>query len=317
MNRKRIMTIGMAVCAVLFMMGAYCLLGDREIIFPEMAAIAAGLFLAPRLPWETDLKRILLFLAIGAVTGMLIVRLIPLPLMLQMMLAFLIASLLLLISQTGFAPMISAVVLPVMLQSRSVVYPVSAVLLTATVLGMRLLAERFGYVEKHAFTPLPKPSKQDQADMLLCWVCGSAVIAAACISGVKLLAAPPLLVAFTEFRKPETLEKLHPAKAVLLIGCCAAVGTGCLSLSVYGGLPVFVTASAAMLMTACIMRKIGIYLPPAAALTILVFLVSKDGVMWTYPLQIIIGTILMIAAARMHILIIRFMENRKLNTQHS
>ncbi|HAG13192.1 MAG TPA: hypothetical protein DCG49_04940, partial [Ruminococcus sp.] len=71
MNRKRIMTIGMAVCAVLFMMGAYCLLGDREIIFPEMAAIAAGLFLAPRLPWETDLKRILLFLAIGAVTGML------------------------------------------------------------------------------------------------------------------------------------------------------------------------------------------------------------------------------------------------------
>ena len=43
----------LTVIVIAIMIAASEVLGEREIIFPEIAAIAVGMLLAPRRPWQT------------------------------------------------------------------------------------------------------------------------------------------------------------------------------------------------------------------------------------------------------------------------
>ncbi len=92
MNIKNQLLLLMTITIVTVMTAAACLLNNKEIIFPEIAAIAAGGLMAPNLAWNMDKKRILLFILLCAVLGVGIVILIPLPLWAQMSLAFLLAQ---------------------------------------------------------------------------------------------------------------------------------------------------------------------------------------------------------------------------------
>ena len=112
---KKIIPIGMAMVIVTLMTAAACLLGNKEIIFPEIAAIAVGGLIAPKMVWNTNKRRILFFITLCAVLGVGIVRYVPLPLWMQMAMAFFISQIIFIYSGTSFAPMISAIVLPVML----------------------------------------------------------------------------------------------------------------------------------------------------------------------------------------------------------
>ena len=100
--------------------------GEAEIIFPEVAALSVGCFLAPRLVWRTSALRMILCIAVCAAGGVCIVRFVPLPLWAQFSLAFAVGQMVLFVSGTTFAPLISAIALPVLIQTRSVVYIVAA-----------------------------------------------------------------------------------------------------------------------------------------------------------------------------------------------
>ena len=176
-------------------------LGEREILFPEIAALAVGALAAPRQSWQTNRVWMVASIAVCATGGVLIVRLVPWPLWGQMLLAFAICQGMYLFSRTTFAPMISAMVLPVLLGTTSWVYPIAAVVLTAGIAGLQFLFEKVGIREKLPFSPLPLPGRQDILDTLLRILCAGAVIFAAVLTGWRMCAAPPLLVAFTEFSR--------------------------------------------------------------------------------------------------------------------
>ena len=144
-----------AVAVVAAMVAAAELLGEREIIFPEMAALAVGMLAAPRRPWQTSRSRTALLIAVCAITGVLIVRYVHAPLWVQMSLAFLLCQLLFVSSGTTFAPMISAMVLPVFLGTTSWVYPAAAIILTLAMGAVQLIFERLGARERETFTPRP------------------------------------------------------------------------------------------------------------------------------------------------------------------
>ena len=107
-----------ALCFLLvmtLMVGAAELFHEREIIFPEAAAIALGALVSPKFAWNTK-KSAIFFLIMGcAALGMAIV-LLPLPIPAALILAYLTGQIVLLVSGTSFAPLMSAVVLPVLLQ---------------------------------------------------------------------------------------------------------------------------------------------------------------------------------------------------------
>lgn len=293
---KQQLPIILTVFLIVIMTATAELSGEREILFPEIAAIATGALISPKLAWKTNYIRLFVMICIGSVTGMFIVSYIHIPIGLQMSSAFLIASIIYQFSGTTFAPVISSVVLPVMLQTNSIVYPIAAAVLTLLILMMRWLIQMAGIKEKVEFVPEQMPDKKKMTDMFIGWGVGSIVIIAAVYSGVKFAAAPPLLVAFTEFRKPGSPVQKKAVKLASLIIGCAFIGTALRYIFSMMNSYLFVAAGITILIVCITMKKTGMFVPPAAALSVLAFLIPEKAVI-TYPLQIAAGTIILVAAS--------------------
>lgn len=292
-----------AVILITAMAAAAELTGEREILFPEIAAIAAGSLISPGLKWNTSAPRLYILIALGSVMGLLIVLYLPMALYLQMSLAFLSGSLMLLLSRTTFAPLISSVVLPVMLQTRSVIYPISAVILTAAIVLLRSAFEHMGLIAPSHFEPEPKPDKRAFFDMLIRWLCGSLVIIIAVFSGFKLAAAPPLLVAFTEFWKKGSAAQKKPFAVGSVIFLCALIGALLRAAFAFLGIYLFIAAGVSVVLVFAIMKRTGLFIPPAAALSILAFLIPSESVS-IYPLLILTGTTVILLITKLRAKII-------------
>lgn len=287
-----------ALCFLLVLTGMVGLAegtGEAEFIFPEAAAIALGALVAPRFAWQTS--KASLFTAIGlcACLGVVIVRCVPLPLAWQMTLAYLLGQGILLASRTTFAPLISAVVLPVLLQTRSVVYPLAAALITLCILGLRLLLERLNLRAKPTFHPTVPAFRSD-------FVLRTLAVGALCLIAIPLdvrfLVCPPLLVAFTEFTRAGNAAIGTPLRTTALLGLCAATGALCrLFLHELLPLPLAVAAAAAGVLILCFVQSQKFFLPPAAALSMLAMLIPAES-LFVYPVQAACGAVVLVLLAR-------------------
>ena len=290
--RKQLLSDGLVLAIVAAMVGAAELTGQSEIIFPEITAIAVGAFLAPRLAWRTDRARMLVTVTLCAVLGVLLVRFVPLPVWGRLTLAYGLAQVVFLLSGTRFAPMISAIALPVLLGTESWVYPAAAFLLTGLILLCHWGLERLGLREELRFSPV-RPTAEDWRAAGLRLALAAPVIWAALALDCRFAVAPPLLVAFTEFSSPTAAARKRPFRAGAAIVLCALAGTAS-RLLIQGalGLPL-ILAAAAMI---AILRFLGMYVPPAGALAILPMLLPAERLP-RYPLQIALGTALFLALA--------------------
>lgn len=289
---KRFVSWTPLLCVALLiggMVGAAELFQNKEIIFPEIAAIAAGSLLTPKPAWRTDALHTFAAIAVCAVLGLCIVLWMPGAVWLQMSAAYLLASALFLLSRTSFAPMLSAAVLPVLLQTESAVYPAAACILTAAILLLRAILVRCGILADAPFEKLPKPDAAGVLQAVLRWLLVTAVIFAALKLDLRYAAAPPLLVAFTEFWKPEAVSRKRPAAVIALLFFCAGCACVlryllCVRLSLMPCIAAFLTVPAVY----GIMKRIGLMLPPAAAVAILAFLIPEQA-LFVFPFQILCG----------------------------
>lgn len=126
------------------------ILDEGEIVFPEITALAIGYMVTQKQGWKVNDSRMIALIAICAVAGVLTVRYIKVGLYLEILIAFVFAQILFMFSGTTFAPMISAIVLPVMMQTESFIYPIAAFLLTiAVVLFRRRIAVDSCRIDSH------------------------------------------------------------------------------------------------------------------------------------------------------------------------
>ena len=299
MENHRLLPGVLTVGIIAVMIAASELLGEREIIFPEIAAIAVGMLLAPRRPWQTSRARVLVLISLSAVVGLAVSVLLPLPLWEKMCVAFLLAQVLLIFGGTSFAPLISAAVLPVMLGTESLVYLIAAVSLTALILLISFVLERLGLRAPEPYRPVHPPEGRGWARVVLRCALGCVCIALAVTLRLRNMAAPPMLVAFTEFMNPVSRAKEQPVKAVALIALCAAAGAvSRLALTVALGLPLTVSAIAAGVILLWLLREFGMYLPPAAALTVLAMLIPQSDLI-VYPIEILAGVAVLMGLAKL------------------
>lgn len=293
---KKFLPILSAVVLVGGMTAAAVLLDNREIIFPEIAAIAVGALIAPKFSWNASKPRIFIYVTVCAALGIAIVKWLPLPVWAQMITAFLLAQVLLASSKTTFAPMISAIVLPVMLQTDTPIYIASAVILTALILLCRVAFEKGKVLEKNEFSPLPLPRWNEYKNVLLRTLFAAAIIVSALFFDFRFAVAPPLLVAFTEFSNPSSKARNAPIKAVAMITGCAVLGAGlryvfCINGSIF---PLYVTSMLTILLVIVLMKLIKMYIPPAGAISVLAMLIPENAVL-QFPLQILVGSALIMA----------------------
>lgn len=291
-----------AVLTVTMMAGmalAAQLTGQREILFPEIAALSFGYLLAPSRAWMVNKKRMLLLMTSCAVVGYLYSVFLPLPYWARIAVAFATTQAVYLYSGTSLAPLVSAIVLPVVLRTDSLVYPVSAFALTLLVILLRTLLERLGIRRDEPYTPLSRPSAGAitmaaiRAAMVL-------LLAPFCVRfGVIYLIAPPLLVFFTEVTSARDAKPVKtPVSTVLFLTLCALAGASTRQLfCIRFALPVTLAALAAAILSLVIVYIFGMTVPPAGALCMLAFLVPEQSLL-TYPLQVLAGAALFMLTAR-------------------
>lgn len=289
MNLKKIISGILTVLVVAIMVGLSELLGEREIIFPEITAIAIGLLIAPKRSWQVSRIRILILISVCSVLGLIISLFVPLPLWLQMSIAFIICQIILIFSKTSFAPLISAAVLPVMLGTKSIIYPVAAITLTGLILLCNLLLEKLKIKENEPCIPQPLPHRKDYIDLIIRSLTAIICITLAIKLNFYFAVAPPVLVAFTEFTRQGCKVRQKPVKAVVMIFICALTGTVCrYILTVQLGLLLTFSAVTATVIMILILHLFKMYLPPAGALTILAMLIPEENLL-LYPFEIFTG----------------------------
>ena len=280
-----------AACLILAaaMVGTAELLGEKEIIFPEITALTVGAIAAPKQSWRVSRVRMVLLIAICSVLGILIVRLSPLPKAINLAGAYLLCQVLYMFSGTSFAPMISAAALPVLMGTETIIYPVSAVMMTILTVLVQYILERRGLYEHEEFSPVPRPDSFGIISAAVRTVIAAVLAFPLIRFGLNFCIAPPLLVAFTEFSNPASGARKKPVKTVLIITACALSGALFRwSLCVLLGLPMTLAAVMSAAAALTIMKLAGQYIPPAGALGILPMIIPQEALL-IYPLEIFAG----------------------------
>lgn len=273
---------------------------EKEIIFPEIAAISVGAILAPTFSWKTSKKLIFLLIFLCAALGLGISFFVTGSIITKMLLAYAVGQIILLVTKTSFAPLISAITLPVLLETDSIVYLLSAVGLTGAILLVRIFLEKIKVVSETTFIPMDRLNVDEFLGLFLREVILMLCLILALRWNFKFSIAPPLIVAFTELtnKSAKPMQSIQSKiKTIILVIISALSGAGFrFWLSMNLGLPLTVSAVVAMLVTVFTIDKFKIYLPPAGAITILAFLIPQKMVK-LYPVHVTCGIIAFVIAA--------------------
>lgn len=295
-DRKTWWRAGAAVVLTAAMVAAAQATGEREILFPEILALAAGAWVAPRQPWQVSKGQMLLLMPVCAAMGVLVVRYLPVGLTGQILLGFSLVALLLLLTKTTLVPMLSACVLPVLLQTDSWVYPAAVAVLTGLIVLIQWGMEKAGLRDPERLDPAPFSFGGE----LLRWGKRLLAVAALAVPAVALgcpyLIAPPLLVAFTELSSPTCGMRSRPWTAYFMLAGAAFLGVGCRLLSIWGQVPLAVSATlaaAGVLLGFALVKRV---FPPVGAIALLPMLLKEEALLW-YPVQVLGGGALLLGAA--------------------
>ena len=159
MNKNQNIAMGISLAVVAIMVGSAEIFGEKEIIFPEITAVAMGALIAPVQSWNTSRIRLFAAIVSAAVAGICIVRFIPEILILRIALGLLVAVSVITLSKTSFVPAISACILPILMGTKSPVYVISVAVMTAFILIFQKVLECFGLHEKYEYRPI-EPSQE-------------------------------------------------------------------------------------------------------------------------------------------------------------
>lgn len=291
MNKQISLTVRacVSVITVILMVTAAFVTGEKEIIFPEIAALTVGAFISDKLPWRTGMVRMLLLMTLGAFIGYGLSVYSPFPLYVNIIAAFTVCIIILSIAKSTMLPMISAAVLPVLTNVQSLVYPVSVLLLTLTVIEIRQLMLYYGVIEKTEFSDEMPRSRQEIARRIWLITVFAILAAAAVISGMTFIIAPPLAVILAEAAQRDTPVRKDPFGFFLCTILCAFAGTASrMVLCDLFGLNMITgvgTAAASAVFFLIMFKK---PFPPAAALAVLPFILP-ESVIAVYPFQVVTG----------------------------
>lgn len=296
MNKNQNIAIGISLAVVAVMVGSAEILGEKEIIFPEITAVAMGALIAPMQSWNTSRTRLFAAIVSAAVAGVCIVRFIPEILILRIAVGLLMAVGVITLSKTGFVPAISACILPILMGTKSPVYVISVAVMTALILISQKVLECFGLHEKYEYKPigpsaelLKLRSKQVITVLIIC-------ILPAHFHEIFFI-APPLIVAFFELsgKGSKLMKRKHTAIALMAAAAFTGV-TARFFISEKLGLTMTLGAvlSSAVIFALC--RKAKLYFPPCCAISTLPFIIPQTA-MIKFPFEVIAGYIVITIAA--------------------
>jgi hypothetical protein len=273
-------------------------IGQKEIIFPEIAALALGAWVMEKSPWPGADLHFWLSPSLAALTGILIVRYFTYAPFFMIPAAFCLVVLQLKLARSAVLPSISAAILPIITHSDSWLYPLSVCILTGTIaLGRRAVAR---HDSADVRTPMPAANDGQRRTVrwtrqeLVHWgklLTGVIVVTATAVGcGFTFMVAPPLIVAFVELSKPGGALRERAGMALFLLGLAAFFGASCLLLihTVFH-LPVWISACISSATIFALYHALRMPFPPAVAIALLPTILP-DTIQFMYPVQVLAGS---------------------------
>lgn len=279
----------LSVIVIVLMAAAAAVTGEKEIIFPETAALTVGAFIADRMPWRVNAPKMLVLMGLSALMGYYLSVHLGIPVYVKVIIAFAVCIIVLSAVKSTMLPMISAGVLPVLTNVQSMIYPLSVVIITAVILLIRFFLLKTGLLSKEEKEYI-LPDKKEDFIRRVWLIFGFALISAAALySGMTFMIAPPLAVFFAEAAEQDGPVKKAPFQFFLCTILCAFAGTAVrIVLFDLYSLNMVLCIGAASAISFFLLIIFGKPFPPAAALAILPFILP-ESVIASYPFQVTAG----------------------------
>ncbi|MCC9073223.1 hypothetical protein LNQ49_16725 [Flavobacterium sp. F-65] len=289
MNRNKLIRYLFALVMIGSMIGVSEWLGEKEILFPEMAALVLGLWVIDKKIWTVSRPMLIVLMTICAVFGILLVRYSPFPLLVNIAISFVFTTLCLIITRTSLIPITSAAMLPVLMGTHSLVYPTSVFIMSILVVTGQWFLEKN---KLRQVTPLHIKKRYVHNPKhwikLFFWLLVIAVVPVS--TGRVYYIVPPLVVMFIEFSSSTAGFRNRPIQVYSIMVIAAFLGALFqYYLHTIFGLPLVYTV---LLLFSCLFlffEIIGKPFAPACAIALVPMIIPQENVL-SYPFQVAIGT---------------------------
>ena len=279
--------------------------GEREIIFPEVAALVVGSWVLEKQPWKVSKVGLVGLMTLCSIVGVLIVRYVNLGLTMEVLIGLVFTGLILKLSKTTLVPIISACILPIVLRTETWVYPISVFILTILIVSIKYFIEDYGVSEvreefKEEIAKLERNTslrKKEFIRLFKIFITVGILTYFSVKFNITLLIAPPLIVAFIELTNEHCKFRQRSKSLLLLFIVVAILGFIFRSgFNEYLGLPLWLCTIFLLISLFICLEIFNMYFPPVAAIAVLPMLLTSKQVMF-YPFQIAIGCFIFITIA--------------------
>lgn len=291
-----------AFILILTMFAAAEYAGQKEIIFPEIAALALGAWIMEKPPWRSSALTFWLSPTLAALTGTLFVRFFEYSPFFMISGAFCLIVLQLKLLRSSVLPAISAAILAIITRSDSWCYPVSVCVMT----GIIAIGRSVSCKDRGALCTKPVPKRMEGNATpceLALWA--KLLVGVMLVSGVAVycdqlfMVAPPLIVAFVELSKSGGTSWETALKILVLLAFAALIGALWYEVAhVIMGLPLWVTAGASTVTVFLAYHVLRLPFPPAVAIALLPTIVPQES-LWSYPWQVFGGSTAFVLISRL------------------
>lgn len=293
-NLKSHIAIWVSVIMVTGMTFVAELSGEYEIIFPEIAALTIGAWFAEKQPWKVSRKKIMILMSLSAFFGYILSAFISIPIFLKVLIAFVFCAVSLIVTRCTMLPMISACILPVLIGTKSLCYPVSVVVMTAIIISVQWIFEKYNIRAPKKHKPLTYDKKVESLRWIFLFVTISIVAAVAISFNILFIMAPPIIVTFCEFSYTDSKARKSPAIIFVIIAFCACLGACArLLLCHILNLPITAAVFIVIAFVLYIMKFLGKPFPPAGAIALLPFIID-DSLLLIFPFEVMAGSAVLI-----------------------
>lgn len=286
-----------SVIMIVLMTATSELLNEKEIIFPEIAALVIGAWFVDRQPWRVNRIKLVILMSLSAIVGISIVRFVPLSMFWQVAIGFAFAGVSLTVSKTTLVPMISACILPIYLRTTTIIYPISVFAMVLIITLVQKLFEAGNYIEQVSYQPVDMSfreglfyyGKRILVFLILAWW--------PIHKGQLYVIAPPLIVTFIEFTNVKAKLRVQYTKIIVIVGIAAVIGT-ISRLYLYESQGVSLTVCTLLIVISMLLffSFYNISFPPAGAIGMLPLILKLEGLIY-YPILVVLGCLILVAAA--------------------
>ncbi|MRT91882.1 HPP family protein [Ancylomarina sp. 16SWW S1-10-2] len=297
MNKSKLIRYLFGLILIGLMVGVSEWLGEKEIIFPEVAALILGLWVIDKKVWTISRPLIVILMTVSALFGVFLVGYSPFPMLANIALSFIFTSLCLFVTRTSLIPIISASMLPVLLSTHSWVYPLSVFSMSLILVCVQWVFEKKGLRQFVNINSNKSPYRHGLGHWikLLVGILFIAVIPV--YTGNMYFIVPPLVVTFVEFSSSSAGFRNRPVQIFFVLVVSAILGAFCQCIlhEVLG----FSELSTVLLLFACLflfIEVVGEPFAPACAIALVPMIIPQQNVL-LYPLQVAGGAALFLFMA--------------------